>query len=139
MKGNKMKKTLLLSCLFLGLSVNLLAQEATQNTTCWGEKVKYNNDHTYCLSKQSMNWWSAFAWCKANGLHLATMYEMCPSWNGNKGSGKCPELNGAGTGGDVWSSTAYDIDSAFVVSDGYVRNSTEGGFYRNSGYFAFCI
>ena len=26
------------------------------------------------------------------------MYEMCPCWDGNTGSNKCPELNGKGSG-----------------------------------------
>jgi len=129
-----MKKKLFLTCL-----IGLMFSTSVYAKCEGGTEITNTVGTTFCKSNVKMNWWSAFAWCKANGLHLATMYEMCPSWNGNKGSGKCPELNGAGTGGDVWSSTAYDIDSAFVVSDGYVRNSTEGGFYRNSGYFAFCI
>lgn len=44
---------------------------------CWGDEVPGNNEHIYCVSKQKMNWYSAFAWCHAQGRHLVTMNELC--------------------------------------------------------------
>ena len=85
-----------------------------------------------------MNWWSGAAWCKANGMRLATMYEMCPSWNGGKGANRCPELKI--DGGNVMSATASGSDGAFIVimSSGEVR-SGYGYFQRHNAACAFCI
>lgn len=44
---------------------------------CWGNEVTGKNGHTYCVSKQDMNWYSAFAWCHAQGRQLVTMNELC--------------------------------------------------------------
>ena len=61
-----------------------------------GTEVTNSVGTAFCQSSMYLNWWSAAAWCKANGRQLATMYEMCPSWDGNVGDGKCPELAGSG-------------------------------------------
>ena len=42
-----------------------------------GVETKGKNGHDYCISDQKMNWWSAFAWCKANERHLVTLDEAC--------------------------------------------------------------
>ena len=84
-----MKKKLLLACLVGFLSV------ASAYAGCdGGTEITNTAGTTFCKSNEIMNWWSAAAWCKANKMQLATMYEMCPSWDGNTGSNKCPELNG---------------------------------------------
>lgn len=89
----------------------------------------------FCKSNVKMNWWSAAAWCKGNAMQLATIYEMCPSWDGVY-MGTCLELNQKGEG-YVWTSTAFQHDCAFMVrlSDGLVakddRDSSEHGY-------AFC-
>ena len=102
-----------------------------------GSEVTNSVGTTFCKSNEKLNWWSAAVWCKANGLHLATMYEMCPSWDGNTGSGKCPELQGTG---NVYarSATAHVSDRLFGVhlSDGSVHNT---GFRNEDSYdYAFC-
>ena len=92
----------------------------------------------FCKSNVQMNWRSAAAWCKANGLQLATMYEMCPSWDG--GFTTCSELAKTGTGEEtVWSATVKDTAEAFTVrlTDGDIRNNL---IERNSvSYSAFCF
>ena len=91
----------------------------------------------FCKSNVQMNWWSAAAWCKANGLQLATMYEMCPNWDGNTGSGKCPELKGKGSG-YAWSATVSGNEYVFVVCPSLGRVTSA---YRNNahnGIYAFC-
>ena len=102
-----------------------------------GSEVTNSVGTTFCKSNEKLNWWSAAVWCKANGLHLATMYEMCPSWDGNPGSEKCPELNGASEG-YAWSATAYNDGAALGVtfSDGIVDSFN---YFRNQeGRSAFC-
>lgn len=82
-----------------------------------------------------MNWWSAFSWCKANDLNLATIYELCLSWDGNSGNGKCSELKGRGSG-CTWSATASQGDSVFFVclSDGTIDDP----WRSDTDYWAFC-
>ena len=100
----------------------------------------------FCRSNVRLNWWSAAAWCKANGMKLATMYEMCPSWDGNTGSGKCPEMSGLTTDSNIigWSATAKGSENAFVVrfQNGEVyaggqRHELTGGLFNGSSY-AMC-
>ena len=80
-----------------------------------------SDDGKFCISNIFLNWWSAANWCKANGMHLATMYEVCPDWDGNEGSGKCPVI-ASSISGNVWTATASDSERAFRVnpSNGYV-------------------
>ncbi len=75
----------------------------------------------FCISNIELNWWSASNWCKANGRHLATMYEVCPDWDGNEGSGKCPVI-ASSISGDAMTATARSDLYAFSVdpSSGYV-------------------
>ena len=125
-----MKKLLLASI------IGLMSITSSYAACNGGTEVTNTAGTTFCKSNVALNWWSAAAWCKANGLQLATMYEMCPSWDGNEGSGKCPELNGKGDG-YAWSATARGSESAFHVSlsNGYVNNTT--GF-RHIDNSAFC-
>ena len=68
-----MKKVLLL--------VGLLALSSPVGAVCQGgyEFKGQNNPYTYCVSTVKMNWWSAFAWCQAQGYHLAKWEEAQPN------------------------------------------------------------
>lgn len=61
--------------LLLGLAITLLSIPA--HAECNGGKTftTRQNSLTLCVSNASMNWWSAFAWCKSNGMHLATFQD----------------------------------------------------------------
>ena len=67
-----------------------------------------------CISNIRLNWWSAANWCKANGRHLATIYEVCPDWDGNSGAGKCPVI-ASSINSSAWTATASGSDYAFIV------------------------
>ena len=99
-----------------------------------GEEKPGKNGHVYCTSNQTMNWWSAFAWCKANKRHLATLDEAC---NNKSWSGSCKNM-AIGISKNVWTSIASGDNSAYGVSlnDGYVSgySRTYGGSY----YHAMC-
>lgn len=127
-----MKKKLFLMCL-----VGLLSVSSAYAACEGGTEVTNTVGTTFCKSKVGMNWWSAAAWCRANGMSLATMYEMCPSWDGNTGVGKCPELSG--NGGYAWSATAKESERAFRV---YFLDKEVSTFdKRNSSAdynYAFC-
>ena len=91
---------------------------------------------TFCESgNRKMNWFEAEAWCQDNGMTMATMYEMCPSWDGNTGNGKCPELSGTGST-FFWSATTSGSSNAFYADqyEGYVGNRSQNLF----GYEALC-
>ena len=124
-----MKKKLLLACL-----IGLLSITSAYAKCDGGTEITNTAGTTFCKSNVTMNWWSAAAWCKANKMQLATMYEMCPSWDGNTGSNKCPELNGKGSG-DAWSATASGSDYAFIV---YLSNGDVDDKLRYYSAYAFC-
>ena len=120
--------------LFILTLIGLISTTSAYAKCDGGTQVTNTAGTTFCKSNVDMNWWSAAAWCKANGLHLATMYEMCPSWDGNKGSGKCSELNGKGSG-VVWSATASGSGYAFHVN---LSNGDVNNHGRNDYSYAFC-
>ncbi len=85
----------------------------------------------FCVSDMGMNWWSAAAWCQANGRRLPTIYEVCPDWNGNMGNGKCGRIIDTSMNFTAWTSTAYGNQSAIHVnpSTGFVDGYTRTGRY----------
>ena len=100
--------------LFILTLIGLISTTSAYAKCDGGTQVTNTAGTTFCKSNVTMNWWSAAAWCKANSMSLATVYEMCPSWNGNTGNGVCPELEGKGSG-SVWSATASGSGYAFGV------------------------
>ena len=93
-----------------------------------GTEIKNTAGTTFCQSNVTMNWWTASAWCKANGMSLATMYDACPSWDGNIGSGKCPEMVASGCY-YVWTATArLDTNAYFLY-----QNAEEVAFTVRQG------
>ena len=123
--------------LFILTLIGLICATSAYAKCEGGTEITNTAGTTFCKSNMQMNWWSAATWCKENGLHLATMYEMCPNWDGNTGGGKCPELNGKGSG-YVWSATASGSERAFTVnlSDGNVGDYY--GYRIDSYGYAFC-
>ena len=122
--------------LFILTLIGLISATSSYAACNGGTEITNTAGTTFCKSNVEMNWWSAAAWCKENGLHLATMYEMCPTWDGNTGDGKCPELNGKGSD-RVWSATARGSEYAFYVtlSNGNVRDDATRNY---SSLSAFC-
>ncbi len=76
----------------------------------------------FCFSDVKLNWWSAHTWCKAQEMHLATIYEACPYWTG--GSNDCTAKYDVSFGSDTvktWTATAKGDSSAYML-----RNPTTG-------------
>ena len=71
--------------LFAGFSCGAQVANCDGGTRITGQE----NGHEYCISKITMNWWSAHSWCRAQGRHLASVTEAC---NGNAGG--CANLRG---------------------------------------------
>lgn len=114
------------------IAAGVLAISSAHAATCEGGKlVTGNNGHEYCQSNNGMNWWRAYTWCEAQGRHLATMYEICPTWDGTTGDGKCPNVNDSFSTW-FWSSTPYQTNTAFFVRrsssvDNYVTRTETSG------------
>ena len=125
-------KTKLLTLAAITAVVFNIAQ-ARAETCESGKLVTGNNGHSYCQSKYQMNWWSAYAWCEAQGRHLASMYELCPDWDGSKGGDKCANTND-GFDGSGWTKTAFQQNYAFTV----YPSGTVDADGRTYGRYAFC-
>lgn len=94
---------------------------AGQAETCIdGSLQTGENGHVYCLANKSMNWWSAYSWCEAQGRHLASMYEVCPTWDG--GGSNCNLSTFVGTVA-MWSATPFEADKVFTHDNTHVYNN----------------
>ncbi len=104
-------------------AVMAIVMATSAHAACEGGTL--SDDGKFCVSNITLNWWSASNWCKANGRHLVTMYEVCPDWDGNTGSGKCPVI-ASSIDGYVWTATASGSNKAFYIhhSDGTVNNGS---------------
>ena len=102
-----------------------------QAESCEGGTLQTgDNGHVYCQSNREMNWWSAYTWCEAQGRHLATMYEVCPEWDGSTGDGNNCNLNSFSNNSYNWSATARNTDEAF-----WLDRDTIGSTSRNQLYY----
>ena len=94
------------------------------------------NGQSYCLSRRTMNWWSAFSWCKGVGGELATIDEACPS----TGYAVCTNIKGKQTvitSGYAWLTVPASTTSSYLVSlsssSGAITTAT-----RATAYYALC-
>ena len=100
-----MKKLLLISALTLVLPSMAYAK-------CdGGTELEGKNKHVYCVSNQDMNWWSAFAWCKANERPLVTLDQAC---NNQNWSGGCTNMQ-IGINNRGWSAIASGDSNAYLL------------------------
>ena len=119
-----MKKLFLTICLVAMLSTPAIA-------ACDGGTL--SDDGQFCISNIRLNWWSAANWCKANGMHLATMYEVCPDWDGSTND-NCKIASSIGD--YAWTATVSGSDRAYKVIPSRGMIYTEGRDY--SMPFAMC-
>ena len=130
-----MKKIIITTCAILMIS-------ATANA-CGGITIKGNSGASYCLSKQAMNWYSAYAWCDGQGMKLIDLNSVCKSYN------SCPELklsddekkhitDNGGIVNWVWTNTSGS-SNAFNVNFG-PGNITQPLYGRTNSYgYALCF
>ena len=118
-----MKKLFLTICLTALLSGTAIA-------ACDGGTEYTVDGDTFCISDITLNWWSASNWCQANGMHLATVYEVCPDWNGTTGNtcGRTFSFDDY-----CWTTTANGSEKAFDIypSGGGVYTSSRNGDRRD--------
>ena len=136
-----MRKILISTCAILMISVTANA--------CSGITIKGNSGTSYCLSKQTMNWYSAYAWCQAQGMKLIDLGPVC-----GRNSGTCSELSlssdqkthitdNGGRVAWIWINKSISSDRAFNVNLGSGALN-QGSGYRNYsdydiGYYALCF
>lgn len=63
-----MKKTLLLTLMIFMTSITANA--------CEGVSFQGTSGKSYCLSKHTMNWYSAYAWCNDQGMQLVDINQL---------------------------------------------------------------
>ena len=81
------------------------------------KKIGKDGVTPYCISKKGMNWWSAFAWCQANGMELFDMNKEC---NKVTGTSVCPQKYGNdGFAGWTVNSTSQNSTKAFYIPSWY--------------------
>ncbi|MBR4927404.1 MAG: hypothetical protein IKY98_03655 [Alphaproteobacteria bacterium] len=134
-----MKKILTLTCFTLTIFTTITTMAAScaggHGTTLTGI-----NGTEYCVSKITMNWWSAFSWCdKTNGYtQLVSIHEDCDctGYDGcNSEELNCPNLEHLSN--KSWTSTPWLTDRAYRVKAGVIYQ--EGPSYEKfQSYRALC-
>ena len=120
-------------------SIGCIEKKADIETLCANAEgtIVTASSGTFCMSKNSMNWYDADAWCQKYGMMMPTMKEMCPSWEGpGTGDWACPELADVGLY-LVWSATlSNDNGNAFIVH--LLSGTLSLDNLSNDYYLAFC-
>lgn len=118
-KGEKMKKLILLTLVIFMIS-------STAHAECKGITFKGKSGTSYCMSKHLMNWYSASAWCQAQGMNLIDVQKVCGSLASctelNLSSAEKEKITSAG-GNIVWGWTNTSQSSSYV----YLVNMSTGG------------
>ena len=97
----------------------------------------------FCLSNAELNWWSAENWCQSNGMHLPTIYEVCPGWAGYDEDGiegtfeDCTQtfLKGQKI---CWTATSFNSQSAFTLQSTVPGHSVSPS-YKTYTNHALCV
>lgn len=131
-----MQNFIIITCGILMLSITAKAETST-TTSCAngaGTLIQGHNKTDYCLSHNSMNWWTALGWCQTIGkkmIHYPTdcscSGDHCPTTMSN-----CPNLSQISSH-IAWVSTPYpDGNAAYIelatgkLTTGRRRNDTYG-------------
>ena len=123
-----MQKIILLICTILMTSVTANA--------CGGITITGKSGKSYCLSKFTMNWYTAYAWCKDQSMDLIDLDTTCGT-----NVGTCSELtlssaeqtnitDKGGKVGGVWTNTSNTVSNAYYVnlSSGDVHGSARSNY-----------
>ena len=104
--------------ILIGLCLMALPTVAQNAARCeGGSLITGANNHEYCLSDITMNWWSAHSWCRAQGRTLVTVTQACngifPNMNAScdNFAGRLRHLTE-----HAWTTTPYRTDSAYTLN-----------------------
>ena len=106
------RKTLIMGLIGLIIlqPINVQAADCANGA---GTEIKGNDHGAYCLSKATMNWWSAHAWCDAIGMKLAPLSECeCRDESKCDMMKQCPNLYNTGNSW-VWTTTPSNSSAAY--------------------------
>ncbi len=120
-----MKKRLMAAIIATMMVLSASAEDTTGSTTTTPECVGGTAVGKFCFSTIELNWWSASPWCQSNGMQLASIYDLCPNWDGNTGEAKCGKTYEVTLPDYAWTSTARNGSSAFTLKPktGYVSST----------------
>ena len=135
----RMKK----SFVFFILSIVCCFSSVPSFSDCTGgDEAKGKNGKVYCVSKISMNWWSAFTWCESQGMKLGDLTDLCyvsdeEKWMGATSNGACPNIVNAYSGNVfAWTSVSSGTTYARVINP---RSGSLNSFGKSdSGKYAIC-
>lgn len=129
-----MKKTLIICCCLLMIHSSAQA--------CGGVEIQDTKGKSYCMSKFTMNWYSAYAWCKEQGMDLVRTKHFCSGTDscGFKISEEMKSYitqNGGGLG-YFWTDITIDNSLAKIIhTNGYYE--TNGALLRRLvSWYAMC-
>ena len=128
-----MKKILMICALCLTIATHAYAEPCAGGH---GDVIVGNDGKNYCKSKISMNWWSAHAWCAANGMKLIDPDRYC-ACTGNEKCNElvsCPNFYQADSR-HSWTATPQGSSSAYFVN---LSSGNFGYSLRPVGYPALC-
>ncbi len=137
-------KKLAIVCLFL-----MTTSTVTANA-CSGITIKGNSGKFYCMSKQKMNWYSAYSWCQNQGMKLIDIGDTCGSITSS-----CSELalseeeqahiiDNGGTVGSVWTGVFQNNYAVYCVNldtggrGSYYPNGSSGSGNQAKDEYALC-
>ncbi len=109
-----------------------------------GDIITGLNNKEYCVSKVTMNWFSAFAWCDAQGLRMPTVNEVCDNgtdvWNGDTGNYKCLNMPTKWTDKKrIWTADQSGKNNAYIVYTDYAQGIGPSSRTERTGTKAGCI
>ncbi len=109
-----MKKILMICALCFTIATHAYADSCAGGH---GEVIVGNDGKSYCKSKFSLNWWSANAWCVANGMNLidTNKHCTCTGYDNCNASVSCPNFYKVGSS-SVWTATPSSSSQAYYVN-----------------------
>ena len=124
-----MNKILILTCGVLMMSSVALGDNTTAETCANGAGTVITGvvtGHKYCLIKQSMNWWNAYALCDGMERRLFSLDDCLYS---STGTGRCADLEGASGVVHIWTATPSGVEKAQCVNllNGGIFTQNRGG------------
>lgn len=101
----------------------------------------------FCLSKQRMNWYSAYTWCKDQGMNLIELNRDCGSYSSCStlklsADEKEQIISDGGTLAWVWTNNSYSSSQAYIIHLGALdvrynaRNTL--AYAANGNCYAMC-
>lgn len=126
----------------VALCTGLLASTSVGAACTGGTSFTYGGI-TYCISNVSMNWWSAFNWCQANGQVLAHIAKACPgiqAWPGTACSASTAANASSWNNVFEWTSMGHGENQAIAVSKyRYTGTANTTAYNRNTQLRALCV